>query len=460
MVAMSERFLSVDRYIEQHLDGWMAELTALCAVPSVSARHEGVEDCARLVAELIRRRGFDARVEPSGGHPVVLAHAEGANTDRTMLLYNHYDVQPPEPLELWDSPPFAAEVRDGKLYARGAKDDKGELVARLAAIDALRAVDGRLPCRLTWLVEGEEEVGSTSLPEFVRQHADELACDGAIWEEGGIDEEGRPLMALGARGLLYVELRVRTLSRDGHSGGANLLPNAAWRLVWALSTLKGADERVLIPGFYDSVRGISPRQQELMDAVPEDVVRAHEESYRVSFGLDRLLLDRTGPAVSAASFDPTCNIAGLTSGYQGPGSKTIVPAAASAKIDFRLVPDQDPDDVCRKLRRHLDAGGFEDVEIEVLGPERPGLVDPDAPLVRLCAETAEEVYGTPALITPLMGGTTPMYLFTERGVPVVAPGVGFGSTNRAHSPNENVRLDDLRNAARHVARLLVRFADE
>ena len=452
---MSERFAAVDRYIEEQLAGWLAELTELCAVPSVSARHEGIEECAQLVVELLRRRGFAARVEPTGGHPVVIGHAEGANPDRTMLLYNHYDVQPPEPLELWDSAPFTATIRDGRLYARGAKDDKGELVARLAALDALRAVDGRLPCRLTWLVEGEEEVGSNSLPGFVKAHADELTCDGAIWEEGGIDEQGRPVIALGARGLLYVELRVRTLSRDGHSGAANLLPNAAWRLVWALSTLKDQQERVLVPGFYDAVRDISPRQQEMLEALP-----SHEDTYKASFGLDRLLLDRTGTAVSAAPFDPTCNIAGLTSGYQGPGSKTIVPAAASAKIDFRLVPDQDPHDVCRKLRSHLDSGGFTDVEIEVLGPERPGLVDPDSPLVTLCMDTAQEVYGTQAVVAPLMGGTTPMYLFTERGVPVVAPGVGFGASNLAHSPNENVRLVDLQNAARHVARLLARFADD
>src|SRR5215471_4655944 len=451
---MSERFLSVDRYIEEHLDGWLAELTELCAVPSVSARHEGIDDCAGLVADLLRRRGFDARVEPSDGHPVVLAHADGANVDRTMLLYNHYDVQPPEPLELWDSPPFAAEVRDGRLYARGAKDDKGELVARLAAVDALRAVDGRLPCRLTWLVEGEEEVGSPSLPAFVREHADELACDGAIWEEGGIDEEGRPNVTLGARGLLYVELRVRSLSRDGHSGGANLLPNAAWRLVWALSTLKDQSERVLIPGFYDAVRPVSPRQQELLEKLP-----SQEDEYKQAFGLERLLLDRTGVAVSAAPFDPTCNVAGLTSGYQGPGSKTIVPAVASAKVDFRLVPDQEPRDIAEKLRRHFDSEGFNDIEIEILGPERPGVTDPDAPLVRMCAQTAEEVYGKPALLTPLMGGTTPKYLFTEKGVPVVAPGVGFGTSNLTHSPNENVRLLDFKNAARHVARLLATFAD-
>ncbi|HSR22727.1 MAG TPA: M20/M25/M40 family metallo-hydrolase, partial [Candidatus Eisenbacteria bacterium] len=271
--------------------------------------------------------------------------------------------------------------------------------------------------------------------------------------EGGVDAEGRPTLSLGARGMLYVELRVRTLSRDGHSGAANLLPSAAWRLVWALSTLKDRDERVLISGFYDGARPISDRQRELLEAMPSD-----EDAYREAFGLDRLLLDRRGDAVKAAAFDPTCNIAGLTSGYQGPGGKTIVPSAASAKIDFRLVPGQDPLDVRDKLRRHLDAGGFTDVEIVTLGPERPGLVDPDAPLVRLCAETAEEVYGAPARITPLSGGTTPMFLFTERGVPVVNPGVGFGASNLTHSPNENVRLVDLQNAARHIARLLVRFA--
>ncbi|HEY4028509.1 MAG TPA: M20/M25/M40 family metallo-hydrolase, partial [Candidatus Dormibacteraeota bacterium] len=452
---MSEDFTAVDRHIQQHLDGWVAELTQLCAVPSVSARHEGIDDCAALVAELLRRRGFEARVAPSAGHPLVLAHAEGANSARTMLFYNHYDVQPPEPLGLWQSPPFQAEVRDGRLYARGAKDDKGELVARLAAIDALRAAGRELPCQVTWLVDGEEEVGSTSLPDFVRDHAGELACDGAIWEEGGIDDEGRPTLTLGARGLLYVELRVRALSRDGHSGGANSLPNAAWRLVWALSTLKGPDERVLIPGFYDHVRPISPRQRQLLEALP-----SVEDTYRASFGLDRLLLGRTGITFTAAPFEPTCNIAGVTSGYQGPGSKTIVPGEASAKLDFRLVPDQDPHDIAEKLRRHLDASGFTDVEIDVLGPERPGIVDPDAPLVRLCAETAEEVYEKPALLVPLAGGTTPMYLFTERGVPVVTPGVGFGASNLAHSPNESVRLVDLQNAARHIARLLVRFAGD
>ena len=450
---MPDRNEEIDTHIHTHLDGWLEELSRLCAIPSVSARHEGIDECAELVAELLRSRGFEADILSSGGHPVVVAEAPGASMERTVLFYNHYDVQPPEPLELWQSPPFLLTRRDGKVFARGAKDDKGEFIARLAALDSLRAVQGSYPCRIRFLVEGEEEVGSVHLPEFVEKHWDRLRADAAIWEEGMVDDQERPVVVLGARGLLYVELMVRTISRDGHSGGANLLPNAAWRLTWALSTLKDIRERVLIPGFYDAVAPTSARQQELLELMPSP-----ELSVKKNFGLDRLLLDRTGPAATAAVFEPTCNIAGVGAGYQGEGSKTIVPAEAMAKIDFRLVPNQDPHDLLRKLRVHLDRGGFEDVEIRLFGAERPGLTDPDHPLVRLVAEVGEEVYGKPAQISPLGGGTTPKYLFTERGVPVVAPGVGFANTNFAHSPNENMRLVDFERAASHIARLLNRFA--
>ena len=451
---MPGREADLDAYIAANQERWLAELARLCAVPSVSARHEGVEECAALVAELIRARGFEAEVVPEpGGHPVVIARAEGRNRERTVLLYNHYDVQPPEPLELWESPPFQLTRRGDRVFARGAKDDKGELVARLAAIDALRAVYGEHPCNLTFLVEGEEEIGSPHLPELVEANRTRLRADAAIWEEGGVDGEERPLVMLGARGLLYLELHVGALSRDGHSGGANLIPNAAWRLVWALSTLKDPDERILIPGFYDGVQPPSARVRQLLAALPST-----EEEVKQSFGLDRLLLGRSGDAVPAAVFEPTCNIAGITGGYQGEGAKTIVPAKASAKVDFRLVPGQDPLDVRDKLRRHLDASGFQDVEIVVLGAERAGVVDPDEPLVALWAETAREVYGKEPITTPLMGGTTPMYLFTEQGVPVAAPGVGFGPWNLAHSPNENLRLVDFERATRHLARLLDRFA--
>ena len=423
-------------------------------MPSVSARHEAIEPCAELVASMLGRRGFDAEVSPTDGHPIVLAHADGANRKRDLLFYNHYDVQPPEPLELWESPPFDLTQRDGAVFARGSKDDKGEFVARLASLDALAKAGGGYPCRLTWLAEGEEEVGSPHLPEWVDQHRKDLAVDGAIWEEGGIDAQGHPLITLGVRGLLYVELRVQTISRDAHSGQANLLPNAVWRLVWALASLKGVDERINISGFYDAVRHPSPVERDLLAKLP-----SQEENIKKEYGIDRLLLDRRGIDVVAATFDPTCNIAGIGGGYQGPGSKTVIPSRATCKVDFRLVPEQDPYDIETKLRRHLDKEGFEDVEIDVLGAERPGLTKPDADLVHWMAETGEAVYGKQAMITPLSGGTTPTFLFTEHGVPVVAPGVGWGNFNRAHSPNEFMRLQDFENAIRHLARLTVRFAE-
>jgi acetylornithine deacetylase/succinyl-diaminopimelate desuccinylase-like protein len=383
---------------------------------------------------------------------VVLGHAGGTNRSRTLLFYNHYDVQPPEPLELWESPPFKLTERDGAVFARGSKDDKGELVCRLAALDAVRAVTGSYPCDITWLVEGEEEIGSPHLPAWVETHATRLRADAAIWEEGGIEVDETPIVRLGARGLLYVELSVKVLSRDAHSGQANLLPNAAWRLTWALASLKGTDERVLIRGFYDAVRPPTVREEELLKAMPKGAADISEE-----FGLGGLLGGVTD--VNRAYFSPTANIAGIGAGYQGEGSKTVIPARAFAKVDFRLVPDQDPDDIHAKLRRHLDAGGFGVVEIEVLGAERPGITDPDGAVVRLNGEIGAEIYGKQPRMTPLSGGTTPMYLFTERGVPVVAPGVGWGAMNRAHSPNEFMRLKDFDRAAKHIARLAVRFAE-
>lgn len=442
---------AVDGYIHDHVGEWMQELRALCAIPSVSARHESIEPCAELVAELLSKRGFTTSVtRVAGGHPVVLGHAPGAASDRTMLFYNHYDVQPPEPLELWESPPFELTERDGCVYARGAKDDKGELVARLAAIDALRHVIGTYPCALTWLAEGEEEVGSPHLPAWVDEHEAELKTDAAIWEEGQVDETGRPVVRLGARGLLYVELSVRTLARDAHSGSANLLPNAAWRLVWALNSIKGPDGKIRIPGFYDRVRPPSAAEEALLSRLPDS-----SADFRREFGLDHLLDGTT--QVERAYFTPTANVAGFASGYQGEGSKTVIPAAAMAKMDFRLVPDQDPTDILGKLRDHLRSEGFADVEVEELAGEPPGVTDADAPVVRLTTQIAEEVYGKPPLVFPLSGGTTPMFLFTTRGVPVINPGVGWGSRNRAHSPNEFMRLADFENAARHIARLLARF---
>ncbi len=247
---MTETSSRIDAYLRQHLDRSLAETMRLCAQPSVSARSEGTHACAQLVAEMLRERGFDVRLIDTPLHPVVVGRLAG-HSPRTLMFYNHYDVQPPEPLDLWTTPPFEPQVRDGALYARGAKDDKGEFVARLAAVDAVRAAhDGELPCGVLFVVEGQEEIGSPHIPEFVRENLDLLACDGALWEEGGITPDGRTVNLLGVRGCVGVELTLTALKRDAHSGGANVLPNAAWQLVRLLCLPQGRpgthpDRRVL-----------------------------------------------------------------------------------------------------------------------------------------------------------------------------------------------------------------------
>ncbi|TMQ72363.1 MAG: M20/M25/M40 family metallo-hydrolase [Candidatus Eisenbacteria bacterium] len=453
----SRDFVAVDRYLEDHLDPSLDELGALVAQPSIAAQNLGMAECAERVAAMLRARGFATEILPTGGAPVVVAERAGAS-DRTLLIYNHYDVQPPEPLELWTNPPFQPTRRDGKLYGRGVSDDKGHIVARLHAIDALLADRGELPCRVKFVIEGEEEVGSVHLPPFVQAHEERLAADACLWEFGGVDHRGTPLQYAGLRGICYVELSVRTATIDAHSGiGGSIFPNAAWRLTWALSTLKDRDERILIPGFYDRVQPPSARDRELMAALPEIA-----DEYRERYGIREFLKGMKGGVALriAEVFEPTCTICGLNSGYQGPGSKTVLPAVASAKVDFRLVPDQTPQQVLKQLRAHLDAQGFPDVAVQFLGGGPPGRTDPDHPFIRLVAETARAVYGQPMQVVPMVGGSGPNHAFLDiLGVPVATAGLGYPDT-RAHAPDENIRIDLYLQHARHVVRLLEAFAAE
>lgn len=447
-------YSKIDAYLEQHLAQSIEELSTLVAQPSVSAQNLGIQECAALVASMLRKRGFETQILPTGGSPVVFAERAG-RSDKTMLIYDHYDVQPPEPLELWDTPPFEPSLRDGRLYGRGVSDNKGEIAGRLFAIDALLATDGELPCNIKFIIEGEEETSSVHLHDFVIQHQELLAADACIWEFGGVDHWDKPMQYLGLRGICYVELSVESLSNDAHSGlGGSIFPNAAWRLVWALNSLKGPDGKIRIPGFYDTVLPPSARQIELLSALPDTA-----EEYRKSYGVKKFLKDLEGGLELniAEVFDPTCTICGLTAGYQGPGSKTVLPARASAKIDFRLVPNQTPEQVLEQLRSHLDAEGFDDIQITYMGGEPPALTDPDDPFVELVVRTAEPVYGAPMQVVPLIGGSGPNYLFVNvLGLPVVSAGSGYPGA-LVHAPNEHMRLDLYMKSVKHMTRLLSEF---
>jgi acetylornithine deacetylase/succinyl-diaminopimelate desuccinylase-like protein len=439
-------------YIERNLERYVDELSALCRFPSVATNPAAIDDSARFLVDALQRRGVAARLVPTAGYPVVFGEI-GAGT-RTLLLYNHYDVQPAEPLGAWDSAPFEPVRRDGTLVARGAVDDKGETVARLAALDALldRHPDG-LPLRIVFLIEGEEESGSPNLEPFLAANRDLLRADACIWEAGMVDGEGRPQIWLGVRGFLGVELRVRTLAHDGHSGWAHALPNAAWRLIRALSTLvDDDDERIRIDGFYDDVRAPSSAQERLLAEMPPE-----EDHYRQEYGIGRLVAGREGLELRRALFLPTCNISAIDAGGIDTG-KTIVPGEARVAIDFRLVPDQDPDDLMRKLRAHLDRHGFQDVAIDGQQSLRAATVDPDHPFVALASAVARESYGSAPLVAPIVGGSGPAaHVVNRLGVPFVSLGCSYPGA-RKHAPNENIRLADFVNGASCIANVMERFA--
>jgi acetylornithine deacetylase/succinyl-diaminopimelate desuccinylase-like protein len=447
----------IDAYLESHLDESLEELSQLCALPSVAAQNLGLGECANLVADMLRNRGFDVEVLPTEGAPVVYGERRG-KTSRTLLFYNHYDVQPAEPLELWDSPPFEPQVRDGKMYARGVSDDKGHITSRLFALDALLETEGELPCNVKFVIEGEEEISSIHLGKFVHENRERLAADACVWEFGNVNHEETPQQYTGMRGICYVELWVETATQDSHSGlGGSIFPNPAWRLVWALNSLKGPDEHIRIPGFYDAVIPPTQRDRELMAQLPE-VAEEYRERYGVPYFLKGL---QGGVELRLAEvFEPTCTICGLTAGYQGEGAKTVLPKRASAKIDFRLVPDQTPEKVVELLRAHLDREGFSDIQVSFLGGEAPGRTDPDHPFIKLVAETARPVYGVPMQIVPMIGGSGPNHAFLENlHLPIATAGIGYSGT-QAHAPNENVRLDLYLKGAKHIARILKAFAEQ
>jgi acetylornithine deacetylase/succinyl-diaminopimelate desuccinylase-like protein len=444
-----------DQYLDQHLDDSIAELAELCKIPTISAQKLNLDEGAAFVGELLEKRGFQVEIYQTKGAPIVFAERKG-KSDKTLLFYNHYDVQPPEPLELWDSPPFEPEIRDGFMYARGVSDDKGHITSRLFAIDAILDQLDELPCTIKFVIEGEEETSSENIPPFVREHTELLAADGCIWEFGYLDQNNIPKQYLGLRGICYVELSVETASQDAHSGlGGTIFPNAAWRLVWALNTLKGEDEHIRIPGHYDNVVPPSQRDLELFSKLPDPA-----EEYKSRYGVKNFTKGTAGGDALKVQevFEPSCTICGITTGYQGPGSKTVLPARASAKVDFRLVPDQTPKEVVKNLRAHLNAEGFEDVQIEYLGGEAPGRTDPDDPFIKIVVETAEEPYGVPMAVVPMVGGSGPNHVFLDAlKVPVATAGLGYPGTN-AHAPNENIILDHYLKHAKHIVRIIEEFS--
>jgi len=427
-----------ERYVKDNLDDFAKEVMRLTAQPSVSARHEGIEECAKLVERMLTELGATTKVlRLEGAAPLVFGELKSSRSSKTVLFYNHYDVQPEEPLDLWKSPPFKPVLKDGRIYGRGVSDDKGELVSRLKIVESYIETAGEPPCNVKFCFEGEEEVGSVHLDQYVSKNSDLFKADAVFWEFGEVDAALRPIVSLGVKGMIYLEFVLKSLSQDAHSSYGAALPSAPWRLVKMLNLLKDENERILVPGWYDKVEALSEQEMAVLEEQPFDA-----ESFRKTYGAAEFVGGMSDAQAKKALVQrPTGNIAGIWAGYTGPGSKTVLPKEIHCKMDFRLVPDQDPDDLLRKLRAHLDSKGFADVRIELDSMEPAARTLYTDPFAQSAIRAARRVYNKEPIVRLSSPGTGPLYVFTRRyKMPSIDIGVS-GEDAAIHAPNENLRLD-------------------
>ncbi|MGY5865660.1 MAG: M20/M25/M40 family metallo-hydrolase [Candidatus Thorarchaeota archaeon] len=442
---------SVTNYIDKNIDNSIEDLKALCRIPSVAAKNEGLDESSTLVEKMLKDVGLETEIHETSGAPVVTGWID-VGAKRTLLFYDHYDVQPAEPLDLWDSPPFEPEIRDGRLYGRGVADNKGDTTSRIWVLKAFKETGTDLPVNIKFVAEGEEEIGSVNLPEYTEKNTDFITADAGIWEFGGAGIDGIQEAWLGLKGIFFVELEVERLVRDMHSASACYLPSAASRLVWAVNSLKDEDSRILIDGYYDDIKPFTDAELEAIKKI-----NLHEALLKKEYGIDEFLNGLTGDELKKAYYgDPTANICGLTSGYQGKGSMTVLPAKASCKIDFRLVEGMHPDVVHKKLRKHLDDRGFTDVKIPYFEGYPAAKTPVDHPFVKIVEKANQRVFGD-LRIHITSPGSGPLYLFNKY-VPMVSIGCG-DHLSKAHSPNESILVENYRMTMHRLVAVLDEMRD-
>lgn len=424
------------KYIDGNRDHYLEELFTLLRQPSISTQDVGVSECAQLLTQILKEAGVEARIFQTSRHPIIFGEIRSPGASKTLLVYGHYDVQPPDPLDLWESPPFEPTVRNDRIYGRGTADNKGQLFAHIKAAEALMRVRGGTASNVKFLFEGEEEISSPNLGPFIEGHRELLKADACLVSDGPRHESGRPTIVCGLKGLLYIELQATGANRDLHSMRAAMIPSPVWRLVHALASLKDRNGRVLIPGFYDPVRQPTAAEVQAVREIPSQTATVRQE-----LGVEALLGGDDAYYYNM-SFSPTCNIAGIQAGYTGSGAKTVLPCRAFAKVDFRLVPDQRPQEVLGLLKEHLQAHGLGDIEIVQHGELMPSRTPVDHPYVQLVSEAIRHATNQEPIIFPSMGGSGPDYLFTNvLGLPSVWLPLSPHDSNN-HAPNENIIMED------------------
>jgi acetylornithine deacetylase/succinyl-diaminopimelate desuccinylase-like protein len=446
---------AITKYLEQNRDRFVDDLKAVLRIPSVSAKAEHRRDCVRCAEYLAgQMRGLGmTRVEvvPTAGHPVVYAEWLGAPGKPTALVYGHYDVQPPEPLELWHTPPFEPTLRDGKLYARGAVDDKGQVYMHLKAIEAHMKVNGGLPINLKLVIEGEEEVGSENLAKFLRDRRSELDADVIVVSDTAMLGPDQPALTIALRGICYTQIEVTGPSKDlhsGHFGGA--VRNPANALCGIIAGLMDANGRATVPGFYDRVRALSAEEKKALNALPFDEAGFIRES-----GAPAAWGEKGFNTLERTTVRPTLDVNGMWSGYTGEGSKTVLPFFAAAKVSMRLVPDQDPADIFRRFEAHVLSLAPPEVSVKVkdLHSAPPFLTSPDHPVLEAARRALQRAWAKPPVMIREGGSIPVMATFQEtHSLPCIL--IGFGlDDDQVHSPNEKFSLSSFHGGTKSIAYL-------
>lgn len=445
----------VFKYIDDNMNRFVEEFQEFLKIPSVSARGEALDECADFCESLMKKSGVDTVEKLKAGGPYVLYGKTMIDEKaKTLLCYGHYDVQPEDPLDEWISPPFEANIIDDVIYARGAVDNKGGVMAFLKAQEAFKAVMGRAPLNLKYIFEGEEEIGSPHLDSFCIKYGDKLKADGMHCLDGGVNPSRlSPEIELGLKGILYVELISKVAKQDNYSGGAALVENAAWRLVHALNTIMDVNGKILIEGWYDDYL---PPTKEDLDLIKKEVQETSEEELLKHLGVGKFGYDRSMfEALKERYYGGTATINGIVGGYTGEGGKTIVPAKAKAKMDFRLPPNFNADKQLKRLEKHLEKNGFKDVEVVCLtGRGYPYKIPITEDLAQAIIESAEEIFGN----CPSIHGLTQEDIIRHHiGLPVVLTGFGPPDCN-LHAPNENMPLDYFNKGIKYAAMIMDKYS--
>ncbi|HEX5187485.1 MAG TPA: M20/M25/M40 family metallo-hydrolase [Nitrososphaeraceae archaeon] len=456
----------IEKIVESEVNTMILDLKTLINIPSVSAKNQSLVECAEVISTLMNRVGIHSEIiylDPQDKNstaskppPIVYGEVKSKKNPngKTILFYNHYDVQPEDPTDQWNFPPFSGEVSGNYIYGRGASDDKGELITRIKAVEYFLRETGDVPCNIKFLVEGEEEIGSINIENYLNKYKEKFSCDGIIWEFGYVNEKNVPIISLGMKGLLYIELIAFGPNKDTHSSLAVIVENPAWNLIKLLNSIRDENGKILISDWYKEVRNFDYEEEKILRSELFE-----EDEFKKEYGISKFLGNLSGIDVKKALCgSPTCNIAGFVSGYVEQGAKTIIPSFAKVKLDFRLVPDMEPQKQFERIQQHIKDSNITNIHVNFIHGEAAARTSSKDPFVLKVTESAKRVFGD-VILNVSSAGTGPMYAFQKI---LKAPSISIGSTyvySRIHSPNEFAKIDLLIKITKCIGEIIENYND-